>query len=171
MNKKQPAIAFESDMPILDMVNENYQQAVYEANSKLDYVIQQYLENQHEVYPYIQALKIYQVAMFDMMFNHDIEDLEASTSYVPNFDWIQLGHWNIDNYFSTTDHEYDCEKLYEDLKALESLGVIVNLESTIVDTETLICNFNVVGWDLISLKTFDSNFKRLRGSIFAFYSC
>lgn len=171
MSNNQPAIAFSTDMPILDLVNENYQQAVYEANQKLNYVIQQYQENEPECTPYLKALKIYEIALMDMMFQHEIDDLEWSGSFVPSFDWISLNKWNVDSYFDIEDHGYNCAKVYEDLRALESLGIINNLEQTIVDEESLICSFTVVGWDLSSLKTFDMSFRRLRGSIFAFYNC
>jgi hypothetical protein len=161
---------------LIEIVNECYQDSVYNYYTKACQAISKYESELPESTPYLKSVRIYLEALCEMLLDHDIEDLEWSGSFVPSFDWITLQNHQVDAIFCNVfddceeDHNYTCGKLFNDLKALQALGVITGLNEFSASDDSLTCGFNIVELDAFPMERFDADFKRLRAAIHNFYS-
>jgi len=147
---------------LLEEVNERYMQAVERYFLDIDaYINTLFREEPAGITEKLRAIEGMNGLLWDMMYNHSIDDLDWKGGFTPDYDWVTFDLDRINfgvNYHSTRKYkEYNSiEEFENDLIVLEKYGIITDLD---INSDYL--RFNIRDYNSTALQEFTEYYQAL----------
>lgn len=155
------------EQELLTMLNDAYWTALknYEKEISAEITAIEFTGHDMQTTRALNALKIYTFAMQRMLEEHDIEELDWNGRFIPEFDWITLSNWSIDDYADQFDldlGDYSITDLQQDLHILLDAKIIKELTFYTQGDDHLISNFKIDGFTSDAMEQYDLLYSRIR---------